>query len=73
MRIASIAISVPVPLSVAPDEPSHESKCADSITYSSGFSVPLITPIVLNAGCSPSSDASRSRRTIGFWLFSARR
>ena len=66
MRIASFAISVPVPLSVAPLEPSHKSKCADSITYSSGFSLPLIIAIVLNAGCSPSSAASRSSVTIGF-------
>ena len=42
MRIASIAIIVPVPLSVAPDDPSHESKCAESITYSFGFSDPLM-------------------------------
>ena len=42
MRIASIIVIVPVPLSVAPCEPSHESKCAESRTYSFGFSVPLI-------------------------------
>ena len=71
--MASIAIMVPVPLSVAPDEPSHESKCAESITYSFGFSLPLIIAMVLNTGCSPSSCASRSSRTIGFCLFSARR
>ena len=47
MRIASMAIMVPVPLSVAPDEPSHESKCAESITYSFGFSDPLIVAMVL--------------------------
>ena len=35
-------VIVPVPLSVAPEMPSQESKCAESTTYSSGFSVPLI-------------------------------
>ncbi len=54
--MASSMVTVPVPLSVAPDEPSQESKCADSITYSSGFSTPLIVAIVLNTGRSPRSS-----------------
>ena len=66
-------MSVPVPLSVAPDDPSHESKCAERITYSSGFSRPRIVAIVLNAGTSPSRSASASMRTIGFWPCAASR
>ncbi len=45
--MASIMTKVPVPLSVAPVPPSQESKCAESTTYSSGFSVPLISASVL--------------------------
>ena len=41
MRIASSIVMVPVPLSVAPLPASHESRCAESITYSFGFSVPF--------------------------------
>ena len=40
-------VSVPVPLSVAPDELSNESKCAESTTYSFGSCVPLISAITL--------------------------
>ena len=73
MRIASIIVMVPVPLSVAPCDPSHESKCADSITYSFGFSVPLIMPKVLNTGTSPSDSASALTRSCGDCLRSVRR
>ena len=55
MRIASIMTMVPVPLSVAPVAPSQESKWADSMTYSFGFSFPLISARVLKVGTSPSS------------------
>jgi hypothetical protein len=43
IRIASIIMIVPVPLSVAPEPPSHESRCAVRRTYSSGSSVPGIS------------------------------
>ena len=65
MRIASSMVMVPVPLSVAPEPPSHESKCAESITYSSGFSEPLISAITLNTGISPRNSDSAVSRTIG--------
>ena len=71
--MTSIIMTVPVPLSVAPDAPSHESKCAESMTYSSGFSVPGIVAMVLNTGCSPSRRASRSSRRRGFAPLSVRR
>jgi N-methylhydantoinase B len=49
------------------------SKCADSITYSSGRCTPLISAIVLNTGRSPRiSDSARSR-SVGPWLRSAKR
>ena len=63
--MASSMVSVPVPLSVAPDEPSHESKWADSMTYSSGFSLPGMVAMTLDTGCSPRSSPSRSSRTLG--------
>ena len=47
IRIASSIVIVPVPLSVAPDDPSHESKCDESTTYSSGFSLPLVRFVLL--------------------------
>ena len=55
IRMASIITIVPVPLSVAPVAPSHESKWAESITYSLLFSVPFISPMVLKVGTSPNS------------------
>ena len=55
MRMASIMVNVPVPLSVAPCPPSQESKWADNMTYSSGFSLPFISAIVLNEGTMPKS------------------
>ena len=58
---------VPVPLSVAPDPPSHESRCADSTMYSSGFSLPGIVAIVLNSGTSSSHLALASTSRMGFW------
>ena len=73
MRIASIIVIVPVPLSVAPCEPSHESKCAESRTYSFGFSVPLIMPSVLYTGTSPSDSASAFTRSCGPWCRSVKR
>ena len=73
MRIASIIVIVPVPLSVAPDEPSHESKCAESRTYSFGFSVPGIVPMVLNTGCSPSDCDSRFEPQLRILSFSVSR
>ena len=65
MRIASIMVSVPVPLSVAPCAPSQESKCAESITYSSGFSVPFISAMVLKEGTMPKSLEAVSILIIG--------
>ena len=65
IRMASIIVSVPVPLSVAPCAASQESKCADSITYSSGFSVPLISAMVLNEGTIPKSFEPVSILIIG--------
>ncbi len=50
MRIASIIAAEPAPLSVAPVEACHESKCAPSITISSALSVPRISPTTLNIG-----------------------
>jgi hypothetical protein len=64
---------VPVPLSVAPDAPSHESRCALSSTYSSGSSVPGILPTTLNAGTSPRNSAWASMRSRGDWPRSAKR
>src|SRR5690606_16757454 len=52
-RATSIIAIVPVPLSVAPEPPSHESRCADRITYSSGNSDPLISAMVLKDGTFP--------------------
>ena len=71
--MASSMVIVPVPLSVAPDPPSHESKCAESITYSFGNSVPGMVAIVLKTGPSPRNSASASTSMTGFWLLSARR
>ena len=45
--MASIIMMVPVPLSVAPEPPSHESKWAESITYSLGSSDPLMDATTL--------------------------
>ena len=73
IRIASSIVTVPVPLSVAPEEPSHESKWAESMTYSSGFSVPGMTAIVLNTGTSPRARASDASRITGPWLRAASR
>ena len=44
---ASSVVAQPVPLSVAPVAPSHESMCPPTITYSSGFSVPGMSAITL--------------------------
>ena len=55
MRMVSIIRMEPVPLSVAPVPPSQESKWADSMTYSSGFSALLISPMVLKVGTVPRS------------------
>ena len=63
--MASIITKVPVPLSVVPCPPSHESKCADKITYSSGFSTPLICASVLNVGTSPKSFEVETILTLG--------
>ena len=65
IRIASIITTVPVPLSVAPDEPSHESKCADSSTYSFGSSLPGIAAMVFATGAVPSDSASACSRSTG--------
>lgn len=46
---------VPVPLSVAPLAPSQESKWAERIIYSSGFSVPSMRAMVLKVGATPKS------------------
>ena len=73
IRIASIIMIVPVPLSVAPDAASHESKCAESITYSSGFSAAAISAIVLNTGTSPRKRRLRVDAQHRPLLFSARR
>jgi hypothetical protein len=49
IRAASIVTLVPVPLSVQPCEPGpfQESMCPEMMTTSSGFSVPLISAMVL--------------------------
>ena len=61
-------------LDPAPDEPSHESKWADSMTYSLGRSLPLISAMVLNTGTlSPTNSASAVIRRIGPCPFSVRR
>ncbi len=73
IRIASSMTTVPVPLSVAPEEPSHESKWAESITYSFGFSLPGITAMVLCTGTSPRSLPSAATRITGPWSCSASR
>ena len=67
MRIASIITSVPVPLSVAPLEPSQLSKCALSITYSLFFSPPGIIAITFPTGISPWNQLSAFTRTRGCW------
>src|SRR5262249_60708815 len=67
--IASSIVIVPVPLSVAPDEPSHESKCADRSTYSFALAAPGSVATTLYTGCSPSSLPSRLRRSFGCWWF----
>ena len=71
--MASSMVMVPVPLSVAPEPASHESKCADSITYSSGSSLPGIVAIVLNTGPSPRNSASDMTSKTGLCPFSASR
>ena len=63
--MASIIMIVPVPLSVAPEAPSQESKCAFRRTYSSGNSVPRISPTTLKTGTSPMNSASASSRSTG--------
>ena len=63
--------SVPAPLSAPPEPPSHESKCAESTTYSFGFSLPCNSAMVLNTGCSPRIWDSVRTRSVGPWLFSA--
>ena len=73
IRIASIITTVPLPLSVAPDAGSHESRCAESTTYSLGFSLPRSSAITFAAGTWPRSDDCASTRSIGPWLRSARR
>ena len=65
MRIASIMISVPVPLSVAPDAPSHESKCAERITYSPPRAAPGMVAMVLFAGCVSRNREDATIRTRG--------
>ena len=47
-RTASMATTVPAPLSVAPVPACHESRCAPNITTSPFLSVPGISAIVLN-------------------------
>ena len=64
---------LPVPLSVAPDPPSHESKWAERTTYSSGSSVPRISPITLAVGMSSSIVLSASTRSFGPWSIRASR
>ena len=66
-------VNVPVPLSVAPWPASQESKCADNMTYSSGFSVPLISAMVLKFGTVPKSLESVLMLIIGFEPDSTRR
>ena len=73
MRIASSIVIVPVPLSVAPEPPSQESKWAESITYSLGRALPFISPMTLNTGTSPSACDSALTSMTGACLFSASR
>ncbi len=66
MRRASIITTVPVALSVAPDEPSHESKWALSMMYSLGRRAPRISAMVLETGTvSPVNSARVSTRSMG--------
>ncbi len=47
MRITSIITALPAPLSVAPVPLCHESRCAPTITISSAFDPPGISPVTL--------------------------
>lgn len=66
--MASISISVPVPLSVAPDAPSQVSKCDERTTYSSGFEErvgELLEVRAVNRHAVDSSDGVNGLRGLG--------
>jgi hypothetical protein len=63
--MASIIVTVPLPLSVAPDAASHESKWAESTTYSFGFSLPRNSAMTLKTGVSPRNCVSAFTRSTG--------
>ena len=46
-RAASIIGPMPVPQSIPPVAESNESKCPETMTYSSGYFVPRIEAIIL--------------------------
>ena len=59
-----------MPLSVAPDAASQESKCAESTTYSSGNSVPGSRAMTLDTGVERNRDSmvhELSSKTIQKW------
>ena len=69
----AMVIATPAPSSIAPVPRSHESRCAASSTISSGFSLPVISPITFAPLCSPSKPTSSFRRTRTGWLRSSTR
>ena len=72
--MASSIVIVPVALSVAPLDASHESRCAESMTYSRAFlPTPRSSASVFETGRSPRNSLSIATRSFGPWLFDARR
>jgi hypothetical protein len=71
--MASIITSTPVPLSVAPEAASHESKWALSTTYSSGRRRPRTMATVFMACAAPVYSARASTRSAGPCPLRARR
>jgi hypothetical protein len=57
MRAASIVVAVPVPLSVVPCTWCQLSRCAETITTSSGFSVPRSVAITLCSAIGPARNS----------------
>ena len=74
MRITSIITALPAPLSVAPVPECQESKWAPTITISSFFAPPGISPMMFRPSTSRSDVAAlRLKRTRTGFFFSTRR